>query len=863
MGAREGGLVSPDIAGQLDRRGEVVEKVPVQIDYAIIEHFSKHLYGSPNKAVEELVSNGFDALASSVYVYLPGAFTNDHVLVWDDGESMSVQDLHRLWWIARSPKDDSAQRIAVSEDGKRKRPMIGKFGIGKLASYVVGHRLTHLCRRGNEFLRVSVDYRRVPQLQDLKEGEQSPTPQTSIVKLSEEEARDYVLSLFNEAPASVNELWNGKHWTLAVVDQLKEDIRLSAGRLRWVIGNGMPLRPDFKVWVDDDGVEPKLARGARASWDICEPKVRERFAAEWESARKEGLVAGEYSFLPASERSNGKAAVCLPALSEVQVGVHLFEHSLRDSKSDRPRSYGFFVMVRGRLLNAEDALLSMSDPSYGTFYRCQYVIEADGLDEDLLADRERLHLETPRTREFAVLRDALYRASRQALEEYDAQAEKERRSESLLPVDSRAYFREPLTALLLSRDEDLVFPFDVTTAARIQRAPLAEADPIAKMDYEDGGFWVNLTHPLLKAVQDKLGNTKASREAMRALDLFAVSERLFEGFLYDMGMPDEQIARIVRWRDGLLRAMALRYDAAPTEEVVGEVRETSYAGSRRFEDALAKLFRLMGFEASRDGASGNKDVLVVAPIGADEYSFTVEAKGKNLPKRQAGTSTNGSEPGVENDAAEISTAAAHRDDARAKLAIVVARKFSGFERQGEKEPQILKECRATGGVSIVTVDVLAELLGAVRTYHYPLDAVLPILEEIEAPDKKLARVRSLSHPTEGFDYRGVLEKLWELQQHDAYGDIVPYRTLWHAGPDRWGLPDPEDGLKQFERRLQALESLSGHLLRVIDSEKAVVMRQNPEMVASCIQQAVESQQSSNRNSASNPSGEHRDGAETA
>lgn len=828
MSAEEGAAMSPSIDGNVDNRGKLLEKVSVEIDYAIIEHFSKHLYGSPNKAVEELVSNGFDALASSVYVYVPGVFTNDHVLVWDNGESMSVEHLHKLWWIAQSPKDDGGQRMAVSADGKRKRPMIGKFGIGKLASYAVGRRLTHLCRRDDRFLRVSVDYQRVPRLQDLEEGEERRTPQTSIVELAEEEAREYVLSLFNETSAAVDKLWDGKHWTLAIVDQLKDDIRLTEGRLSWVIGNGMPLRPDFGVWVNDKKVEPKLARGARASWDVCEPKIRERFASAWQSARRDGRVEGDYAFLSASECSNGKtAAIRLPALGEVEASVHLFEQSQRNSKSDQARSYGFFVMVRGRLLNAEDALLSMSDPSYGTFYRCQYVIEADGLDEDLLADRERLHLETPRTREFAILRDVLYRTSRQALEEYDAKTEKEGRSESLLPVDSRDYFREPITALLISNDKVPVGPFDVTTAARIERAALSELDFIATIDYENGGFQVNLMHPLLKAVQDRMGgSSKAAREAMRALDLFAVSERLFEGFLQDMGMPDEQIIRIVRWRDGLLRAMALRYGAAPTEEVVSGVLEASYQGAKPFEDALAKLFNLMGFETSRDGIPRRKDVLVVAPIGVEEYRFTVEAKGSINP--------------VENDDAEIGDAAAHREQVTgAELAIVVAREFAGFKRQHSEKPMALQTCEATGGVSIVTVDVLAELLDAVRTYHYPLEAILPVLQVVESPAEKLERVRSLSHPTDGFDFRGVLEKLWELQQKDARGDMVAYRQLWQSGPDRWGSK-----LEDFEHQLRALEALSGYLLQVLDEDKSVVMRQNPEMVASCIQQAVESQKNS-------------------
>lgn len=815
---------SPSVEGNVDTRGTFLENVSVEIDFAIIEHFSKHLYGSSNKAIEELVSNGFDALAKSVYVYITGSFTNNRVLVWDDGHSMDVNDLHRLWWIAQSPKDEG-ERIKTSTDGERKRAMIGKFGIGKLASYAVGHRLTHLCKQDGRFLRVAVDYRRAPHLQEIREGESREPLQTPIVELTEEEALEYVKALFNGGSKAVSEIWRTERWTLAVIDELKEGIRLTEGRLSWVVGNGMPLRPDFRVWINDEEVESKLAKGARASWDVCEPIIQEKLASEWKTARNNGFVEGEYTFPSDSERVEGKVSVQLPSLGEVEAEVHLFDQSLRQSRSlDQPRSYGFFAMVRGRLLNPEDALLSMSDPSYGTFYRCQYVIRADGLDEDLLADRERLHLDTPRAKELAVLRDALYLASRQALENYDEQAEKESKSESLLPIESREHFREPLTALLLSGSKTLAQPLDSSGSARIERAALDEVDPIAIVNREGGGFQVNLTHPLLKAVQLRLGGGRKAQEAMRAFDLFAVSERLFEGYLHDTGIPDEQINRILRWRDGLLRAMALRYEAAPTEEVVSEVQEASYSGGKAFEDALAKLFGRMGFETARDGASGHKDVLVVAPIGIDEYRFTVEAKG--------------SQKAINNDDAEIGGADAHRDQVGAKMAIVVAREFAGFVREREEKPAILQECETSGRVTIVTVDTLAKLLEAVRAYHYPLSDILNVLEEVESPAEKLDRVQGLRNPTEGFDFRGVLEEIWKRQQGQAQGDMVPYRTLWQAGPNRWGETSPEG----FLHRLHALEALSGYLLRVLDSEKSVIMYQNPEIVANCIQQAVEVQE---------------------
>jgi DNA mismatch repair ATPase MutL len=73
-----------------------VSEVKLKIDYEIIQHFSQHLYGSPNKAVEELVSNSFDAAAQEVRVYIPKTQTKKSVIVWDDGDGMDVNGLQNL-----------------------------------------------------------------------------------------------------------------------------------------------------------------------------------------------------------------------------------------------------------------------------------------------------------------------------------------------------------------------------------------------------------------------------------------------------------------------------------------------------------------------------------------------------------------------------------------------------------------------------------------------------------------------------------------------------------------------------------------------------------------------------------------------
>ena len=191
-------------------------------------------------------------------------------------------------------------------------------------------------------------------------------------------------------------------------------------------------------------------------------------------------------------------------------------------------------------------------------------------------------------------------------------------------------------------------PFD-PAKAKIDRAPIGEDAPLAALG-DEGHLEVNDAHPLFRSLQQRLGTGKVARDALQVFDLLAVSERLLEGFMYDLGLRDELIDKTLDWRDGLYRAIALRLVQKSTDQVIREAFEASYLGDIVFEKALAQLFASMGFAAEQDGVSGRKDVLVVAPVGQEEFRFTVEAKG-----------TQGKSGAIENDAAEVTAAAAHRD----------------------------------------------------------------------------------------------------------------------------------------------------------------------------------------------------------
>src|SRR3954453_14792687 len=126
--------------------GTETEKIDVRLSYRIVSLFSEGLYASPNKAIEELVANSFDAGAHRVAVLLPADFHEQGatISVLDDGGGMDANGLKQHWLIGKSDK----RELGTLPLG---REQIAKCGMGKLASYVLANRLTHLTRKDGKY----------------------------------------------------------------------------------------------------------------------------------------------------------------------------------------------------------------------------------------------------------------------------------------------------------------------------------------------------------------------------------------------------------------------------------------------------------------------------------------------------------------------------------------------------------------------------------------------------------------------------------------------------------------------------------------------------------------------------------------
>lgn len=173
--------------------GTAKDKIDVRLSYKIVELFSEGLYASPNKAIEELVANSFDAGARHVQILLSKNLRaqDASIVVIDDGEGMSTEGLKQHWRIGSSSKRALAELPA-------NRQQIGKFGIGKLATYVLSSRLTHITKFDGKFYSTSMDYEAIDK-RGSKEVEPKSGVKIPLRELTEPQAKTALADWINSS----------------------------------------------------------------------------------------------------------------------------------------------------------------------------------------------------------------------------------------------------------------------------------------------------------------------------------------------------------------------------------------------------------------------------------------------------------------------------------------------------------------------------------------------------------------------------------------------------------------------------------------------------------------------------------------
>lgn len=827
--------------------GSKVAEVDVRIGPQFLNLFSKQLYSSPNKAFEELISNSWDADAHNVYVHIPEELDKPSSSIWilDDGIAMNVDGFKDLWSVAASKKRDSSIQTH--------RKPIGKFGVGKLATYLLANELTYICRAADGVVRIiTMDYRDI----DSKGGDKlhiDPVP-LSVRILDKKSLQDLLMKVSGGAqlaslvegavPDIVSDDFEDEFggeaisprakngtWTLAILSSLKpEGLQIQIGWIKQLLRTALPLGGSIKIKVNEEVVRPK--------------KSSVKVASEWilgDGLGVKSIQLGETGpTLEVKEHSAPFPHVEIEGVGRVSGKVRLYEEAISGGKSERKEvSNGFFVNVLGRAIKPEDPYFGLENLQHSVWAKFRATVRADFLDGKLTVDREGIS----DSLEVQALRAFLMKLFNKARSAATAAVESGWPTSGDIVIGD---FRERLPFQPLERlvsehlthtnaGPDFLDRSQITDVEKmraswrdtivgdprklVQETVIEELQPAEKLVRYDIGrqkIVINRSHPF--AVE-----YSTEPETLRMLQDSALVDLLTDVYILDSGISEERLDEIRDYRDRMHRLVAnLRRQSAP--QIAKLLSETT-DHIKGFEIIVGDALEYLGFVVVRMGESGKPEGTASAIVSrqgdngtSENYKLTYDAKSSQKGKASAGN-------------VGVAGLARHRDDYEAQYSLVVAPSFA----TGALE----KECKANG-VTPMTAGALAELV-MLTVGHGPLDLrELRGLFETRSPTESSAWVTDLSNRLKvkkALSVKVLMEALSSIvKANPKLPDVI------HAGQIaercRTIMGDPD-----FPTRLQVRAALAGLQLiapNVISTNDSgdVYLLTAPDQIANAIKQQL-------------------------
>lgn len=756
----------PDIeplGKQLTDSGRPRPDVAVRVSREIVTLLSEQLYSSPLKAIEELVVNSFDADASVCRLAIPTSLTDDAtspLVVYDDGVGMDEAGLSDLWHVGHSNKREEVIQK------QRSRQQIGKFGIGKLATYAIAHRITYVTKTTTgPLLATTLDFH---EFRDDPTGGGSEVP-LPVAELDPETLRSdaRLRDALGVAGVEVESLLGEDvHFTVVLLEEFKPKVKeLRQGRLGWVLSTAMPLRADFAVYLNDNLIESSKANFERVVAFKVGELPASRLAAITKETGQEWTTDGEVLKSPTFS-------------SGISGEVVVTDRTLAGTKSsDLGRSHGFFVRVRGRLISIEDPLFGLDPLSYSTFNRFRADIDADDLDDAVTAPREGVDVTWNFRATFEiVLRELFY----EARSRYEAHLEAARNKDRTKREHERNFVdidlvERPVADVLstsLAGEEHVSeraddgadadsswFYLDLQPGTEVQSllADLYAGKRAGTYTYDRGGlgatgrlvhfdpakrrFTLNADHPLVIANDDEGG-------AKPLLEDLVTAEALLEVYLREQGMEPAAIGELLERRDRLLRNLT-RDRVYSLSNIANELRDAQ-SDEYDLEVALVTACRALGFVAKHIAGAGRPDgVARLTDNQAGEVKMTLEAKSSaKVPSLGA---------------IDFASLARHRKDESAAACLLVAPSYPGASLG---EDAAAADMARDLKISCWTIEQLARVVEEAENRHLSARNVLSVCEQAFAPDDVAAAVDALlADPdySERALYRAVVDALTGLE----------------------------------------------------------------------------------------------------
>lgn len=825
--------------------GEPVEHATVKISKRIIQLFSEGLYSSSNKAVEELVCNAFDANAHNVHVVVPDDLRAESatISIIDDGESMGVSGLQAHWILGKSTRRDRPQL-----SGGRKP--IGKFGIGKLATYILASCLTHICKFNGKIHAVTMDYDKElsGKSEEIFEEKKVNLP---IRNLRSTEAEKILDNWRMDAGADIKNIklfgdGSASSWTVAIMSDLKDaGKKVQLGRLRWVLRTAMPLRDDFKLYLNGELLSPSK---------INIPRIKKWVIGKDITEEETPALDKDDFWVPKGQLKNQLCSLNHKILGKVTGYVELYEDELSGGKSDKlERSNGFFVYVRDRMINADDPGFGVERHvlRHGTFSRIRVVVHIDSLDDDLRSSREMLY-EGERYTIAKNLMRILFNVARAELDNHNKQFLPEKQLSDRIADTAPSLTRKPLFSAVKRAIEGgysleyvslpvcpddaskekaiMAFKNKIDSGKDLISDVITKDDEVndkswARYDVENGVLTINLSHPFVAFAQDLLQSTNAP-----ALEIIIVGEILHESYLYYSGFDHDQVKDIIDNKDELLRSL-VRKSGRSTAAMVSLQLKDAKNDSNSLERALVASFERMGFENVIHLSGSSK------PDGiADAWLPAV--KGGTSRRYRVGLEAKSGRTKIDVRRIGVSAIERHMNNYDCNHHLVVGNEFALSPQ--DKKSAIVEEIqtfmnKSGKTITLITIDDFAKLVRLVPAKRIDLEKLRDFFKNCKTPDESRRWVDNVvKKPMPNMHHKEILDAIWKLGNARPT-ETVDYGTL----SNELSHYSPKIILtkQKVKDACVALQNLSEG--SVYARSYAVEMNQRPDLILAKIRQDID------------------------
>lgn len=742
-------------------------RIPVDVSFRIIKQFSTQLYDSPRRAIEELACNSYDAAAESCYINTPEE-EGDVLKVLDDGESMDLEGLKWLWKIAESRKE------AELDDDRAQfgRKQIGKFGVGKLAAFALGNRLTHVATKNGitRVITVRQDKLRRQEADLLDEDEKPDIPRFGVYEYDVEEAKEILGDFFEDIPDPWERGWSS--WTLAVVGDIPEENTgkgLKPQYLHNMIRTSIPISSKFTAFLNGERITERKPNAERrfelgvtdsSITSRVEDKVKEALVDYGEYSSAEEVPEEEYEVSLAEvknpqDTSETIQGIEVPNLGKVAGTAKFYDSRITsDKRADRGfTDHGFRVHVRGKLLNKDHEKFGLTNLSHRYWIKSLIEVEMPGLDDSIRVQRD----DTMDTLEVhiaqAVLR-SIFNAVRskgkkyEDIDEDDPTGGIEKPFSERLSVRSRDYAYQAISGL--TEDEDMPANLE---EVEIDFAPLGMSRDAVDYDSETARIRINEQHPLIESLERRDGFSDDFRDCLSEILAGRLLLRGYQNY-HDV---DEYVVRVCgQIFEAVLRSASDNISDEISYEM-DHLEDASYQGHTEFEVAIAETLESMGINAVQKGGPDASDGIITIPQAGENLHISVEAKGSGdvVTHKDFGKG-------------DIDR---HMEEDDCDYALIVAREFQLEGRPDKDKSAFMRSLKEYE--SVMDLDSLERLLRLQKARRFSYPQLKKIFTHDEHPDDLPEFINEIwQEKPEEAKTRRILE-----EAHDYMADNSTYPNI--------------------------------------------------------------------------------------